>query len=106
MIGVMKSLGATDRQIRTIFIMLGGRVVGLGLLAGDVIGLGLLLLQEYFHLVPLDPEAYFLAYVPVEINVWHILALNAGAVILGGLLMLLPASLVSRISPAKTMRYE
>ncbi|MDE5978888.1 MAG: ABC transporter permease, partial [Muribaculaceae bacterium] len=59
-----------------------------------------------FNIVPLDPEAYFLSYVPVEISIWQVLALNAGAVLLGGLLMLLPASLVSRISPARTMRYE
>ncbi len=106
MIGVLKSLGATDSQIRRIFMLLGGRVIGLGLLIGNVVGLGLLLLQKSLHIIPLDPEAYFLAYVPVEINLWHIIAINGGAVFLGALLMLIPASLVSRISPAKTMHYE
>ncbi len=106
MIGVLKSLGATDAQIRRVFMLLGGRVIGFGLLIGNAVGLLLLFLQKTFHIVPLDPEAYFLSYVPVEISIWQVLALNAGAVLLGGLLMLLPASLVSRISPARTMRYE
>lgn len=106
MIGVLKSLGATDGQIRHVFLMLGGRVVGLGLLIGNLVGIGLLLLQKYLHLVPLDPEAYFLTYVPVRLGWESVALLNAGALLLSWLLMQLPASLVSRISPARTMRYE
>lgn len=106
MIGVLKSLGGTDSQIRRVFMLLGARVVGLGLIIGNIVGIGLLMLQESFHLVPLAPEAYFLTYVPVELDWRQVVVLNVGAVILAGLLMLLPASLVSRISPAKTMHYE
>lgn len=106
MIGVLKSLGATDGQIRRVFLMLGGRVVGLGLLIGNLVGIGLLMLQKYLHLVPLDPEAYFLTYVPVRLDWESVALLNAGALLLSWLLMQLPASLVSRISPARTMRYE
>lgn len=106
MIGVLKSLGATDGQIRRVFLMLGGRVVGLGLLIGNLVGIGLLMLQKYLHLVPLDPEAYFLTYVPVRLDWDSLVLLNAGALLLSWLLMQLPASLVSRISPARTMRYE
>ena len=106
MIGVLKSLGATDRQVRRVFLLLGGRVVGLGLFIGNLAGLLLLVLQSCFHLLPLDPEAYFLDYVPVRLDWGAFLLLNLGAALLSGLLMLLPATLVSRISPAKTIRYE
>ncbi len=106
MIGVLKSMGATDNQIRRIFMLLGGRVVGVGLILGNLIGLGMLYLQCYFHIVPLDPEAYFLTYVPVQLDWSNVLMLNVGACLLATLLMILPASLVSRISPAKTIRYE
>lgn len=106
MIGVLKSLGATDGQIRRVFMFLGGRVVGLGLLAGNLVGLSLLYLQTRFHMLSLDPEAYFLTYVPVRIDWVDIAALNVGAAVLAGMLMLVPAALVSRISPARTMHYE
>lgn len=106
MIGVLKSLGATDGTVRRVFILLGGRIVGLGLLIGNVVGLSMLFMQKYLHVIPLDPEAYFLTYVPVEIDWGAILLLDAGALLLAGLLMLVPASLVSRISPARTMHYE
>jgi lipoprotein-releasing system permease protein len=106
MIGVLKSLGATNRQIRRVFMLLGLRVVGLGLLIGNCVGIALLLLQAHFHLLPLDPDSYYLTYVPVLLDWRHVLLLNAGAVVLAGMLLLIPASLVSRISPAKTMHYE
>lgn len=106
MIGVLKSLGATNRQIRRVFILLGLRVVGLGLVIGNCVGIALLSLQAYFHLLPLDPESYYLTYVPVLLDWRHVLLLNGCAVLLAGMLLLIPASLVSRISPAKTMHYE
>lgn len=106
MIGVLKSLGATNRQIRRVFILLGLRVVGLGLVIGNCVGIALLSLQAHFHLLPLDPESYYLTYVPVLLDWRHVLLLNGCAVLLAGMLLLIPASLVSRISPAKTMHYE
>lgn len=106
MIGILKSLGARNGQIRGIFMLLGGRVVGLGLLIGNIVGLALIGIQWKWHLLALDPKAYFLTYVPVELTAGQLIALNAGAVLLAALLMLLPAALISRISPAKTMHFE
>lgn len=106
MIGVLKSLGATDVQIRRVFLLLGARIIGLGLIIGNIAGLSLLIFQGITHLVPLDPEAYFLTYVPVLLDWRQVVLLNIGAICLAVVLMLLPASIVSRISPSRTMHYE
>lgn len=106
MIGVLKSLGASNAQIRRIFIMLTERLVLKGMLFGNIIALSLIFIQSKFHILPLDPEAYYLNYVPVEINWWHIVALNVGVIIISALILVLPSHLVSTISPAKTIRYE
>lgn len=106
MIGILKSLGATDAMIRKIFLAMAMKIVLLGLVIGNVTGLGLLLLQKHTHLIPLDPEAYFLDSVPVEIIPWQMAALNVGAVILAGAILILPTSIISTISPATTVRYE
>lgn len=106
MIGQLKSLGADNRLIRRIFVLLGGRIVLIGLLIGNLLALGLLLTQQAWHYIPLDPEAYYLSYVPVEINWLQVALVDAGVVALSALLMLIPASTVARISPAKTMRFE
>lgn len=106
MIGQLKSLGATDSLIRRVFILLGGRIVLAGLAIGDIIALGVLLTQRAWHYLPLNPQAYYLSYVPVEVSWWQVAALNLGVVVLSGLLMLIPAAVVARIAPSKTMRFE
>lgn len=106
MIGILKSLGATNGQVRRIFELLGGKVVGLGLVIGNIVGLGIVFVQWKWHIMTLDPEAYFLTYVPMQLTVTQIIAVNLGAILLSVLLLLVPAAMVSRISPATTMRYQ
>lgn len=105
-IGILKALGATNYQIRGIFITLTERLVIMGMIIGNFIGITLTLLQDKFHLIPLNPDAYYLNYVPIELNWVHILYLNAGVLILSALILVIPSQLVSTISPAKTIKYE
>lgn len=106
MIGILKALGAVNGSIRKIFIFLAQKMVLAGMLVGNVVGLGIMLLQKHLHFIPLSPEAYYLSYVPVEINWWYILALNVGVFMLSWAMLLIPGQLVSKISPATSIRYE
>lgn len=105
-IGLLKALGATDGQIRRVFILMACRIVGAGLICGNIAGVGFILLQRAFHLIPLNPEAYYLNYVPVADNWGVILLINLATALLSVALLLIPSHLISRISPAETMRYE
>lgn len=105
-IGLLKALGATDGQIRRVFILMACRIVGAGLICGDIAGIGFILVQRAFHLIPLNPEAYYLNYVPVADNWGVILLINLATALLSVALLLIPSHLISRISPAETMRYE
>lgn len=106
MIGILKSMGGSNGMIRKVFLLLGGRIIFAGLLIGDMLGLGLLIVQQNFHVMKLDPSAYYLDAVPVEISLSNILIVNFGAILISLILMLIPASIIARISPSKTMRYE
>ena len=106
MIGLLKALGATNASISRIFSMLGRRLVVYGMVIGNAIGLSLMLLQRHCHILPLDPEAYYLDFVPVEIDPWQIIALNIGVFILAKAVLLIPGRLIAAVSPAKSMRYE
>lgn len=105
-IGILKSLGATNAQIRGVFIYMAERLVGRGLVLGNVGALGLILVQHYFHVAPLDAEAYFLSYVPVSLDWVSFVALNATVVVISALILILPSHLVATLSPAESMRYE
>lgn len=106
MVGILKALGATNRQTGMIFVRLGARVTAIGLAAGNLLGLSVILAQAHWHVVPLDPASYYLSYVPVELTFVAWLLINAGAALFSFLLMLLPAATVSRLSPVKVMRFE
>ena len=106
MIGLLKSLGANNRFIRRIFLTEAAFLVAKGMVWGNVIGLGLCALQYFLRVVPLDPASYYVSYVPIAWTWGAWLVLNIGTLALIMLILLLPASIVSRISPARVMRYE
>ena len=105
-IGIMKAMGATTVAIQKIFVSMALKIVVFGLLAGNVTGLTILLVQQHFRIIPLNPEAYFLDSVPVEIIPWQMIALNAGAVIISAAVLIIPTTIISTISPATTIKYE
>lgn len=105
-IGILRSLGASRRLIRAIFVDLGMRIVLRGMLAGNILGLGLLLIQKYTALIPLDPNAYYLNSVPVEIRPLGFVALNIGVAVAAWLVLWLPARTAASVAPAKTINFE
>lgn len=105
-IGILKALGATNGQIRGIFIYMAERLVTRGLVIGNVIGLGLLFLQHYLHIIPLDAKAYFLSYVPVTISWPAIIVLNIAVAAISAVILIIPSHMVATLSPASSIRYE
>lgn len=105
-IGLLRALGASKRQIRLIVISLAMKVVGLGLIIGNVLGIGVLLIQSTYKFAKLNPEMYYLPYVPVEINWSWMIALNIAVACAAWLILVLPSRVASSVSPASTMRFE
>lgn len=105
-IGLLKALGANNTQIRRVFMLMAERLVLRGLLIGNIVGIGIIVVQNLTHIIPLDAAAYYVDFVPVELSVSAVVWLNLGAIALSWLVLMLPAMIVARISPATTMRYE
>ncbi len=106
MIGLLKSQGAPDGLIRRVFLWLSSFIILRGVFWGDVIGIGLCLVQQQFGVFHLDAATYYMDTVPVSLSLPALLLLNVGAVVVSVLMLVGPSCLVSRISPATTMRYE
>ena len=106
MIGILKALGTTNRSIRNIFLYQSAYLITKGLLWGNILGISLCLLQKYFGIIHLDPTSYYLSTVPVNINFINIFLLNAGTVIAILTFLILPSMLISRISPAESIRFK
>ncbi len=106
MIGIMKALGATNGTMRRIFLIDSAYLLGAGLLLGDLLGIGLCLVQQHFGLVHLPLESYYVDTVPVELSIWPLLALDLGTLAVCITAMVLPTHLVSRIAPARAIRFD
>lgn len=106
MIGVLKALGAGNFAIRQIFLSFSVFLIGKGMLWGNVIGLSLCFVQSRFHLFRLDPATYYVDRVPVEFNIWIYLLLNACTLLVSVLMLVGPSYLVTRIHPARSIRFE
>jgi lipoprotein-releasing system permease protein len=64
------------------------------------------LLQDQFHLIRLNEVDYYLAYAPIRLELWPLLAINAGALLLTLLFLLLPSLAVSNIAPVRAIRFK
>lgn len=106
MIGVLKALGMTNPSLQKMFLMRSGFIIAKGLLWGNIIGIGLCLLQRYTGAVKLDESAYFIAQVPVELSLWWLAALNIGTLAVILTLLALPTSIISKVKPEKTIRFQ
>jgi lipoprotein-releasing system permease protein len=106
MIGLLKALGATNRQIRNIFLNNGILLILKGLLWGNLIGIGFGFVQSTFKIISLDPENYYMDKVPIEWNWGIILLLNALIFLAVSLTLIIPTAIVSRIHPVKAIRFD
>ncbi|HRO98786.1 MAG TPA: ABC transporter permease [Flavobacteriales bacterium] len=106
MIGILKALGSSNGAIRRIFLVDAAYILGVGILLGDLLGIGLAWVQQRFGLVKLPVETYYVDRVVVDLDLWPILLLNAGTLLVCVAALVLPSMLVSRIAPAKAIRCE
>ncbi len=103
-IGVLKSLGMKNSGIKKVFLAKSARIVLTGLAIGNVLAIAFCLLQKQFHFIRLNPENYFISYVPIDISWWSILAADVISFIAIMAILLIPCHFISRIQPSKTIR--
>jgi lipoprotein-releasing system permease protein len=106
MIGILKALGADNWSVRKVFLYNAFYLIVRGLFWGNLIGISLLLLQQYFGIIKLNPENYYVNQAPVYLNFGYILALNLLTVSICVLVLLVPSYLVTKISPVKAIRFN
>lgn len=106
MIGLLKAIGAKNSLIRNVFFYSGLRLTIKGLFWGNFVALGFCALQDYFMLIPLDQENYYMSYVPVDWNFPVIVGLNLLVLIIVALTLMLPTLITSRMRPIKAIRFD
>ena len=106
MIGILKALGENNVSIRKIFLYISFFLIGKGMLWGNVVGIAICLIQSHFRIIKLDPSIYYLDAVPIDLSIVSLILLNIGTLCASMLMMLGPSYLITKIDPAKSIRFE
>jgi len=106
MIGILKALGAKNASIRKIFLYYSFFILVKGLFWGNLISIVICLVQMKFGIFTLPQESYFVTTVPINLNIWHILLLNAGTILCCFLMLIAPSFIVTRITPVNAIKYD
>jgi lipoprotein-releasing system permease protein len=106
MIGIFKALGSENVTIRRVFLYQAAYLIAKGLFWGNIIGIGMAFIQLKTGLITLDPSSYYIKTVPVNLELSHILLLNAGTMAAIILMLIVPSQLISRIAPVKAIKYD
>jgi lipoprotein-releasing system permease protein len=113
-IAILKTLGASPRQVQWIFIVQGGTIGFAGTLLGVIGGVLLALnvetavaaIEGAFGIQFIDPNIYYISKLPSDLQ-WRDVGLVGGGALLWSLLMTLyPARRAFKTQPAEALRYE
>ena len=107
LIGILKTMGMKTKQVVLTFLLVAANTLLKGLLIGNLIGLGLGWLQQKTHLIKLDPDTYYVNYVPIKFQIGEVILLNLGVFTACMLVLIVPAWIISKkISPVKAVQFE
>lgn len=105
-IGILKALGTGRATIQRMFMYQGLFVGLLGSLCGLLLGVVLVVLQEEYHLIPLDPTVYIIPAIPVELRAMDLFLVPMTAIALCSLAALYPSRRAAGLIPVEAIRWE
>jgi lipoprotein-releasing system permease protein len=106
LIGLLKTLGSPNKQIRMVFLRVGLYMVRTGLLIGNITGLTFCWLQYQFKIIPLDPVNYNMDTVPIIFDWATFLLINVITAVVSALILMIPTLIITRIQPIKALLFK
>ena len=106
MIGLLKSMGATNWTIQKIFILYASFITLAGVGFGLIIGVGICLFQQATGFITLDEASYYITVAPIKIIWWQVAAVCAGTSVVCFISLFLPTLLIPKVSPVKAIEFK
>ena len=105
-IGVLQSLGVSQRGLKRLFLLVGVLIGAAGAAVGSLTAFGLSVLQQRYALIPLPADAYYMTTAPIQLNMLDYLLVNGIAILLCAIAAYIPARVAARIEPVRAIRFQ
>ena len=105
-IAILKTMGATSRSIRTVFVLQGGIIGVVGTGVGAACGVALSWFADRYQWIRVPSSVYDMGWVPFRVEPGNFLLVVLGSLAVCLLATLYPSRQASRLDPAEALRYE
>lgn len=105
-IAILKTIGATDRGIMSVFII-HGLIIGIaGTAVGLMGGYGLCQILKTYKFITLPGDVYYLSYLPVKMSLFDFIIVPSAAILISLLATIYPSWQAAKLDPVESLRYE
>ena len=105
-IAVLMSMGATEDNIRRVFVAQGVIIGVIGTFLGLIVGNLVSYVADTYRLVSLAPDVYSIAYVPFRLSFFDSAIVAIAAILISYLATIYPSRAASKLQPVEALRYE
>ncbi|MFO7998879.1 MAG: FtsX-like permease family protein [Bacteroidales bacterium] len=106
LIGMLKAMGGANGFVRRVFLYHAGFLIARGMAIGNLLGILIAWIQSRFGIVTLPQESYYVTQVPINLELSHLLLINAGTFVICILMLVIPSMIVARIDPVKAIEFN
>lgn len=105
-IGILKSMGMTDRGVLRVFVLQGAWIGLVGTTLGTALGLALCFVIDRYDIIRIPPEVYYVDRLPVSLHAADVLTIVAASLAVALLATVYPSLQASRLQPVEAIRHE